>query len=294
MGRIAEALKKAEAEREEHSVSQEALAPLSPLMPGDDPGATAPEPGKVSVIQPVEGMSPDLVAYYDRAAMITEQYRALRTRLLSQNPHNEHRILAVTSSVPKEGKSVTTANLGFTLAEVQHLRVLLVDGDFRRSSLANMLNVSSEPGLANLLRGDGSVEQAIQPTPLPNMFVLPAGNTKGFNAAELWSSNTAHDLFQRFHSEFHYTLVDTPPACTVTDVGIIGQLCSGVLMVVRMHSTTEPMAKRAARLLQANNVPIIGCLLAGHNERGLRYGYSYNYYYNYYRKYYGSDGRNKS
>ncbi|RME39047.1 MAG: tyrosine-protein kinase family protein [Planctomycetota bacterium] len=86
-------------------------------------------------------------------------------------------------------------------------------------------------------------------------------------------------------SDFHYTLVDTPPATTVTDVGIIGQMCSGVIMIVRLNRTHEAAAKRAVRLLQVNNIPIIGCMIVGRDAPVDRYGYGYGYQYNYYRYY---------
>ena len=102
--------------------------------------------------------------------------------------------------------------------------------------------------------------------------------------SELLSSQKANAVIRRFQTEFHYTLVDTPPATTVTDVGVIGQMCNGVIMLVRLNFTPEPMAQRAVRLLRVNKVPIVGCLLIGRSERG-GYGYSYGYY-NYY---YGRD-----
>jgi Mrp family chromosome partitioning ATPase len=72
-------------------------------------------------------------------------------------------------------------------------------------------------------------------------------------------------------------------------VGIIGQMCSGVIVIVRLHRTHEAAAKRAVRLLQVNNIPILGTLLVGRDAPGSRYGYGYGYgygyRYNYYRYY---------
>ena len=124
-----------------------------------------------------------------------------------------------------------------------------------------------------------------------NLFLvlLPAGSTQNRSAAELLTAANARSIFRRMQRDFHYTIVDTPPAMTVTDVGIIGQLCTGVILVVRLHRTDEFAAKRATRLLQVNNVPIVGCLLVGRDAppRAYGYGYACNYYryYNYYRDY---------
>ncbi|MCH8242047.1 MAG: CpsD/CapB family tyrosine-protein kinase [Planctomycetes bacterium] len=240
----------------------------------------------------VEGLNEALIPYYRSSSLVAEQYRSLRTRLLSQNPHYEHRTLAITSSVPKEGKSVTTLNLGSVLAEIRHLKVLVVDGDFRRGSLATKLNQPSGPGLAEVLAGEATYAEVIRSTPIPNLSFVPAGNTQRHSPAELLTSAGAKPLFQRMLNEFHYTIVDTPPATTVSDVGVIGQLCSGVILVVRLHRTDEGAAKRTVRLLQANSIPIVGCLLVGRDAPGGRYGfgYGYRYYYDYDHYGKGKDG----
>lgn len=293
MGRIADALKRAEQERKQSLPSSEGgvatLPPPPPRMPAEvlEPiaqvAAESAEPAAV-----VEGLAESLVPFYERSSLVTEQYRSLRTRLLSSNPNYEHRILAITSAVPKEGKSVTTLNLGCILAEIRHLRVLVVDGDFRRSSLAHMLNQPTGPGLADVLAGDATFEQVVQSTPIPNLNFIPAGSTKGRSAAELLTASSAQAAFKRLRDEYHYTIVDTPPATTVTDVGIIGQMCHGVIVIVRLHRTHEAAAKRAVRLLQVNNIPIVGCLLVGRDSPAsgyYGYGYGYGYRYNYYRYY---------
>jgi capsular exopolysaccharide synthesis family protein len=239
-------------------------------------------------VRQVQGMDESLVSYYDPSGLICEQYRTLRTRLLSQNPDNDHRIIAITSSLPRDGKSVTALNLSFIMSEIRHLKVLVVDGDFRRSSLASMLNVRSSPGLADLLRGEATYNDVIQETPMPNLFFVSAGETKGQSAADVLSVEGAASVFSMFRNQFHYTIVDTPPATTVSDVGIIGQHCNGVIMLVRMNRTPEPIARRAVRVLQVNNIPIIGTLLVGTD--GQTHGYGYYRYYNYYRYYYKPRG----
>jgi capsular exopolysaccharide synthesis family protein len=295
MGRIAEALKKAERERRER-------IPCAPPMPdppmpapptaADARPAAPPEPTRVERTQPVrtlsDSLSESLVAYYDPSSVVVEQYRSLRTRLLSMNPNDEHSVLAITSAVPKEGKSVTALNTGIILAEIQHLRVAVVDGDFRRSSLARLLHQPSSPGLADVLQGEAPYEAMIQPTPLPNLFFVAAGETRGRTATEMLASEGMPSTFRKLQAQFHYVIVDTPPATTVTDVGIIGQLCKAVIVVIRMNRTPGPVVRRAVRLLQVNNIPVAGCVLVGHSERNSRYGYYYGYYpyYRYYDYYY--------
>lgn len=224
---------------------------------------------------PVEGLSKEIVTYYDPSSVISEQYRSLRTRLLSANPHQEHRIFAVTSAVSREGKSMTTVNLGFTLAEIRHLRILIVDGDLRKGTLGRTLNIDRTPGLADVLRNDATYDQIIRPTPAANLFFVPPGRTHGRSAPELLSTHAARSMFRRFERDFHYTIVDTPPASSVTDVGVIGQMTSGVIFVVRMNRTPEPLAKRAIKFLQGNNIPIVGGLIIGEDDPSTGYGRGY-------------------
>ena len=134
---------------------------------------------------PVEGLASEIITYYDPTSVVSEQYRSLRTRLLSANPHQEHRIFAVTSAVSRDGKSMTTLNLAFTLAEIRHLRILVVDGDLRKGTLGRSLNIERSPGLADVMRGDATYDQVIHRTPAPNLYFVPAGRTQGRSAPEL-------------------------------------------------------------------------------------------------------------
>ena len=293
MGRIAEALKRAEEERRrhlaEHSSSGATMvleAPCPTPAPVHSPPEVFPDEPEGDASPPTvsEDLHESIVPFYDRSSLISEQYRSLRTRLLTHNPQNDHRVIAITSAIPREGKSVTTINLGMVLAEIRHFKVLCVDGDFRRSRLAHLLDTPPSPGLADYLRGEASYEEIVQPTPIPNLFFVGAGDTAGRSSAELLSSQKASTVIRRFQTEYHYTMVDTPPATTVTDVGIIGQMCNGVIMLVRLNFTPEHVAQRAVRLLRVNKVPILGCLLIGRSERTGGYGYGYGYYNYYYRE----------
>ena len=293
MGRIADALKKAEQERQRRirdaspagdvaildpPVVPEIQPPLTHLPPREPPPTPAPAPADTNVHEAI-------VPFFDRSSLISEQYRSLRTRLLTQNPQNDHRVIAITSAIPREGKSVTTVNLGVVMGEIRHLKVLCIDSDFRRSTLANLLGIKPGPGLADLLRGQASYEEVLRATPIPNLFVVPAGSTGGRPATELLSQPQAGAIFRRLQSDFHYTFVDTPPATSVTDVGTIGQLCSGVILLVRLNFTPEPAARRAVRMLHLNNIPILGCVLVGGDERTGDYGNSDSFYY---YRYYGA------
>lgn len=293
MGRTAEALNHAEKKRAGDGKTPAARMPRSRGKWADWFGAARETSSDLVTefatptppVEIVPGMSEEIVAYYERSSLKSEQYRSLRTRLLNANPRDEHRIFAISSAVPREGKSVTSANLGFSFGEIPHLKVLIVDGDLRQARMSRLLNVAKSPGLADYLQGHVAFQDIIQPTPLPNLFFVAAGKTRGKSATELLSRKTSEAAFLRFRKDFHYTIVDTPPATTVADVRVIGRMTNGVIFVIRMNRTPEPLARRAIKHILSNNVPIIGGLVIAEDDRTSGYGRQYSYY-----KYYKEDG----
>jgi len=227
-------------------------------------------------------VDPAIVVFHQRYSAIGEQYRAVRARLLNMNPKHEHRALLITSSVPQEGKSVTTTNLGMVMAEGGQHTVLIVDADFRRASIARMLGLDSKPGLAELIRNEVALEDILRPTHLPNLKIITAGAVKGAGYGELLGSSRTKSVLDELRRHFEYTFVDTPPVNTVSDVSTIAPHCDGAMIVIEMGRTPEPTVQEAVHTLQTTNVPILGCLLSRHGKRGGYY--YYDRYYGYYNK----------
>lgn len=232
-------------------------------------------------------IDPAVIAFHDRYSPICERYRATRARLLSMNPQGMHQIIAITSSIPQEGKSVTTANLGLVMAESGEHKVCVLDADFRRSTLGRMLGCDRRPGLAEVFRGKLTLTEALIPTPFPNLKILGPGNVTAKSYTELLSTPTARDVLSRLRAAFDYTLLDTPPVNTVSDVSMLAPHCDGALVVVEMRRTPEPAVQQAVRTLQANNVKLLGCLLSRFADHRTRY---YDRYYDrYYQRNHGAD-----
>ena len=138
------------------------------------------------------------------------------------NTTQANQIIAITSAVPQEGKSVSALNLGMVMAENGEHRILIADADFRRSSIASMVGMDDVPGLAHVLSGEAELRDAIRPTPFPNLKILPAGRLKRKNYAELLGGSLLRSALEQFRGAFDYTFVDTPPITTVADVGAAG------------------------------------------------------------------------
>lgn len=279
MGRIAEALKRAQEERaqrlEAHANALDAGAAGVALEDAPETDGLAglpaflrePTPPKPFLLhaEPItaDRVDPQIAALHDAAAPISEKYRSLRTRLVSNNPTGASRVLAVTSSLPGEGKSVTAANMAFSLAELRHIRVVAMDMDLRGRGLSRLLGVEDRPGICDILRGEKTLAEVCLPLVRSNLYLVPAGDPAGVSPSELLAGSRPATLFREINDRFHFGLVDTPPVSTVADVGLIAPLCHSVLLVVRMHRTPEPEVRKSIALLQANHIPIAGCVLAG-------------------------------
>jgi capsular exopolysaccharide synthesis family protein len=226
-------------------------------------------------------VDPAIVAFHDRYSAICEQFRSVRARLLTMNTGRTHLVIAVTSAIPQEGKSVAALNLGLVMAEGGEHRILVVDTDFRRASLATLLGLPEQPGLAELLRDEVALTDALQPTPLPNLQLLLAGQAHDHACGELLGRSSAGALWPQLREAFDYTFLDTPPITTVSDVCLLAPHSDGAIIVIEMHRTPEPTAQQAVRTLQANNVRILGCILSRFRERAA--GYYERHYPSYYQ-----------
>lgn len=224
-------------------------------------------------------VDPAVIAFHNRYAAMCEQYRSLRARLFAMNPNNQHQIITVTSSVPEEGKSVTTMNLAICVAEGSQQRVLVVDADFRRASVARMVNAKHSPGMAELILEQQNLDDVIQHTPYPNLKLISAGKLGASSYGELLASPRIPAVFEQLRERFSYVLLDTPPVTTVSDVSMLAPLSDGALMVVEMGRTPEPTVQLAVRTLQTNNVNVLGCVLSRYRDQRKHY---YDRYYDYY------------
>ncbi|MFQ5806471.1 MAG: CpsD/CapB family tyrosine-protein kinase [Phycisphaerae bacterium] len=249
-----------------------------------DPSATPQSTGEVSDDGTnnwdMNKLDQALVAFHDRYSAVSEQYRSLRARLLNMNPQNAHQVIAITSSLPQEGKSVTTLNLGMVMAEGNERQVLIADADFRRASIARMLGIDAQPGLAELIRGAAQLLDVLRPTPLPNLKVITAGATGDKKYGELIGASATRAILAQLRERFDYTFLDTPPVNTVSDLSMLAPHCDGAMLMIEMRRTSEPTVQEAVRTLQTTNVKILGCILSRYdNQRSHYYERYYSYYY---------------
>ena len=220
-------------------------------------------------------VDPNVVAYFDPKALITEQYKILRTNMLSINKGKPPRIFVVTSSLHSEGKTVTSLNLAVCMSQaVDKPKVLLVDADLRRGRVAKYLGVQQKIGLTEILSKKAKFDETLFHLDIENLTFITSGAIPE-NPAELLASQEMKDFLAEAKSQFDFVLIDTPPIIAVTDSGIVGGQTEGVLMVVQAGRTQRGIVKRAEELLNQAHVKILGHVLTNIEYHLPEYIYRY-------------------
>ena len=189
-----------------------------------------------------------------------EEFRTLRSRLYQLREKQPLSKILVSSPLPKEGKSFTTANLAQVLVRQHGRRALMIDADLRNPQLHNLLGADPGPGLSEYLRGEIDEFAAIQRGPMENLFLMPAGRNMG-NPAELVANGRMKYLLTRLDPLFDWILIDSPPAALVSDANLLSSYCDGVLLVVRSSNTPVDAARKARKEFAERNV--VGVVLNG-------------------------------
>jgi len=236
----------------------------------------APKRKELPVLDPTDvNYSQAVVTWHDASGRISEQYRALRIRLMAHFKDKPFAII-VTSAHRGEGKTVTCVNLAFALAAQRELRTALVDCDFRRNGVATLLHDKSPLGLADVLRGQVSLDEVIRPTPFANLSVVPAGRTARDEACELASRGELDDVVRYLRRSYECVLFDTPPTSTLCDAGAVGRVAGEAMLVVRMNRTQRESVAEAIRHFNAINVNVVGLVLTGQKFFIPKYLYRYS------------------
>jgi capsular exopolysaccharide synthesis family protein len=220
------------------------------------------------------GNATHLVLRQDQSSKVAlEAYRALRTRLMRAQLKAGLRTIAITSSLPGEGKTLTTMNLGLCYAQLPQQRVLVIDADLRTCGLTSLLNHPSTPGLAEVLAGKATPDEAIVASDQKNFFVLPAG-TISSPPPELFTGSHWEELLGRCSELFQVVLVDTPPIYPLADFDLISVACQGVVMVVRAHYGQRETLQKSASSVDRKK--LLGVVLNGADTNEKKH-YGYNY-----------------
>lgn len=169
-----------------------------------------------------------------------QSVQAAQLRIEKQMEQEHKQVLLVSSTLPQEGKSMTAVNLA--LAFMQHeKKTVLIDGDLRKPSVAEMLGMEEQKGLAEYLKGNAKVKEVLQKK--GDLTVIQGGKVHG-NISSLMDESRMEELMTFLKSEFDYVIIDTPPAYLFSDAAILAGYADCVLYVVRHDMAEIPQIEK--------------------------------------------------
>ncbi|SRR5579883_58636 len=203
---------------------------------------------------------------------INEAYRMLRSNLKFISANKKLKVIVITSSVPREGKSTVAANLAITIAQMEH-KVLLIDGDLRRPVQHKIWSLPNYQGLSDVIVDQTEVKTAVKKV-MDNLEVLTSGIVSPNPLSLLDSKNTAA-LIQSFATNYDFVIIDAPSLTVAADAAILGQIADGVLFVVRPGVVDSVHAIAARKLLEKSGQNVLGQVV----NAVIPQKTSHNYYY---------------
>lgn len=238
---------------------------------------------KISARQTEENMS-SFLEKGEQDFLYLEQFKALRAKFEYKVDMHNRKVVAVTSAIAGEGKTVSAIHLARNLASAGRKKVLLVDMDLRKADLARTLGISPVPGLTEYLSGTVGPKEIIRNSKVKNLYVVPAG-ARISAPSDLIAGEAFRFLLEQVKTHFDVVLLDTPPVIPVADTIHLRDLVDGFLMVFRAGFTPHAMLRQALGDLGENQV--LGVVLNGVEPKTERY--YQRYYGKYYRKQTGDE-----
>jgi capsular exopolysaccharide synthesis family protein len=198
-------------------------------------------------------LSPRLIAATSPAGVAAEQYRALRTRILHSENDGAVNVVLVTSPGRADGKSLTVANLGLTMAQEYQQRICVVDANFRSPQQHRLFGLPEGPGLSDVLVGRASLEESLTAIEEHHITILPVGAASA-HPAELLGTTTMRRTLETLRSQFDRVVIDAPAVTPLADVGILTPLVDCVILVVRAGATSKPAIHDAIAAIDAGKL----------------------------------------
>src|SRR5580698_5379288 len=207
-------------------------------------------------------------------SLAAEKFRFLGVSLRQLQQNRTLKKVLITSTSPREGKSMVAANLACTLARTSQQRTLLLEGDLRGPSLSQMFGLGKIPGFCEWLQGERGPVTSIYYLESPGFWILPAGSSPR-TPFETMQSGRLPALMDQLAAWFDWIIIDSPPVLPLADTTIWMRLVDGILLVTRQGTTEKRQLKRGLEVLEPTK--LIGTLLNGSANT------AHNDYYRHYR-----------
>jgi len=261
---VADLLQKVEKEIGcKQSVSE--LPATKPQLANQDDYASA------KMLSPSLAANARLVCLTDPGSLAAEKFRVLGLKLRNLRERRKLKRIAITSSLPAEGKSLIAANLALNQSRSKVLKTLLIDGDLRRPELATRFGFSRDlAGLSEVLRGERPLSEVIYKVDGSGLRFVPAGVIPE-NPIELMQSGRLSQLLEQLEASFDWIIIDTPPVVPLADTPLWMKLADGVLLVTREGVCEKKLLERTLELIDCSTMLGVVINSCDNNEQGYYY-----------------------
>ena len=241
--------------------------------------------GYIPNIKSTSVVERDLQAHLHPTSSSAEGFRTLRAAISLIRNSERMKVIAVTSTIPSEGKSLVASNLAIVTAQTG-LRTVLVDADLRRPSVHKAFQLQSLTGLTSYLTERvSSIGDITHSSVVANLDIICCGSTPS-NPSELISSRRMVQFLEELSKRYDRIILDCPPVSAVADPLVVGAMADGIVFVTKFNKIRKGHAVRSIQRIQDSGINIIGLVLNDIDFEGKdSYYYSYHYYQN---RYYAS------
>ncbi len=279
MAKIYEALRRAEEERKQSASGADMR--VSALRWDKTPATVPKRPGQSFLTRwfskrkerPLDTgaeMNKRRISLLQPESYAAEQFRTLRSRIDSLAAQRPLKTIALTSANPGDGKTMASVNLAIVTAMGVGQRILLLDCDLRRPSIHRSLGLEPKVGLAEILQGRATLDDAVLKVEGVDLEVLAVRDTPP-NPSELLASERMTDLISECASRYDRVILDTPAALGLPDGRTVAELCDGILVVVRAGVTPLNDVEMVLELMDRRRV--LGLVLNDAEQGRAHYGY---------------------
>jgi len=214
---------------------------------------------------------------------VTESFRSIHSSISLSDEGKLAQVIAVTSTLPAEGKSFIATNLALTYA-AQGQRTLIIDCDMRLPNVAKSFGLRPKTGLYEYFFGDQSLEGATIEGVFPNCDILPTEKSPD-NPTQVLNSVEFEQMLIDVRHKYHKIIIDSPPVGAVSDTLCLLPLIDGIVFVMKFNDVKKKAAKSAVKNLNESETPVFGAIMNAISAKMSNYYYSHHYDYSYHDYY---------
>lgn len=206
---------------------------------------------------------------------LDEAFRAIRTNLHFLNEKENSRVILITSSIPKEGKSVVASNYAMSLAKTGE-KVLIIDCNLKKPKIDEKFGLFFEKGLESVLSGEYEVEDLILKNVEKNLDVLPIKKITD-DITSFFLKKNLKTILDEVIEKYDAIILDTPSLIVSSDAAILSKYCDGVIYVIGYNQVTQEELEFGKKILNNAKANIYGFIVNKVDKNGVLYG-GYRYY----------------